>query len=524
MDLDQVLARYRTLPPAQQNALMKEVMGATKRMKWIPNPGPQTDAYYSKADVLLYGGEPGGGKSQLILGLAFNEHKRSLIMRRQYGDLDRLIEDALKIHGSRDGFNGSPPPKLKLSEEQTIRFGAAARIGDEQNFMGQGQDLFGFDEATHFAKQQIRFMMGWMRSEDPKQRKRVVMATNPPLDAVGLWVIEMFSPWLDPTYPNPAKHGELRWVISDADGNDLWVNGPDDKRTINGRVMHPTSRTYIPASVKDNPNYAAGDYQRTLDAMPEPYRSLLLGGFRTAFKDRDWQVIPTAWIQAAQARWTPEGHKGFAMTAMALDPAGGGRDSAELARRYGGWYAELISAKGEETADGSQTAGTVIRHRRHNSPIVIDVGGGYGGAVILRLRDNGLTAAVMPFNGAGASTARTKDGQLRFANLRAEAWFRFREELDPDQEGGSAICLPPDPELLSDLAAPTWELKSNGILIESKDDIRERLGRSPGKGDAVVMCLSHGNKAAMRMQSVGGMSGSRPTVVMGRRAQLISRR
>ena len=51
------------------------------------------------------------------------------------------------------------------------------------------------------------------------------------------------------------------------------------------------------------------------------------------------------------------------MTAMALDPAGGGRDSAELARRHGGWYAELISAKGQETADGSATAAMVVRYR-----------------------------------------------------------------------------------------------------------------------------------------------------------------
>ena len=88
-----------------------------RAQKWVPNEGPQAEAYFSKADVLLYGGEPGGGKSQLILGLAFNEHKRSLIMRRQYGDLDRLVEDALKIHGSRNGFNGSPPPKLRVTDE-----------------------------------------------------------------------------------------------------------------------------------------------------------------------------------------------------------------------------------------------------------------------------------------------------------------------------------------------------------------------------------------------------------------------
>jgi hypothetical protein len=73
------------------------------------------------------------------------------------------------------------------------------------------------------------------------------------------------------------------------------------------------------------------------------------------------------------------------MTAMALDPAGGGRDSAELARRHGGWYAELISAKGQETADGSATAAMVVRHRLDSAPVIVDVGGGYGGGVTIRL-------------------------------------------------------------------------------------------------------------------------------------------
>ena len=90
------------------------------------------------------------------------------------------------------------------------------------------------------------------------------------------------------------------------------------------------------------------------------------------------------------------------MTAMALDPAGGGRDSAEIARRHGHWYAELISAKGVETADGSATAATLVKHRLDNASIVVDVGGGYGGPVTLRLKDNDIKP--MPFNGATSCT------------------------------------------------------------------------------------------------------------------------
>lgn len=510
-DLEAIERLIVALPKDKRDALARMPAVQKQLKRWQPNPGPQTEAYYSEADCLLYGGEPGGGKSQLILGLAFNEHQRSLVMRREYGQLERLIEDALKIHGSRDGFNGSPPPRLRMNEKQSIYFRAAQRIGDEQSTMGQGRDLLGIDEATHFAESQVRFLMGWVRTEDPNQRCRTILATNPPLTAEGLWVIDMFAPWLDPLFPKPAKPGELRWVVSGQDGKDVWVEGPDDVRTIDGKEVRPTSRTFIPASVSDNPYYAATDYERQLMALPEEIRSKLMGGFQATFKDADFQVIPTAWIDAAQARWKPEGFQDVTMTAMAFDPAGGGSDAEELIWRHGGWFSEPITAKGHETKDGSRAAGLIVQHRRHNAPVIVDVGGGYGGAVVQRLGDNSITHHA--FNGAGSSTAKTRDGKLAFFNKRAEAWWRMREELNPDQEGGSVIALPPGAEVKADLAAPQWKLTARGIQIESKDDIRDRLGRSPGKGDVIVMCLSEGQAVITR--ELSRQSHRAPKVVLG---------
>jgi hypothetical protein len=77
----------------------------------------------------------------------------------------------------------------------------------------------------------------------------------------------MFAPWLDPRFPKPAKEGELRWVVSGESDNDIWVDGPEDARMVGGRMIRATSRTYIHSSVKDNPWYAASDYERQLDAM-----------------------------------------------------------------------------------------------------------------------------------------------------------------------------------------------------------------------------------------------------------------
>lgn len=514
--LDEMLARMDGLAPQEEEAFTDGVIVGTEDMKWVPNDGPQYEAYHSEADVLLYGGEPGGGKSQLILGLAFNAHERSLIMRRQYGDLDRLVEDALKIHGSRDGFNGSPPPKLRINDRQTIDFAAAHRVGDEQGQMGKGRDLIGIDEATHFAEQQIRFLMGWNRTENPQQRCRVVLATNPPLTAEGLWVIKMFAPWLDPRFPKPAKAGELRWVVSDDEGKDQWVAGPGEYEVVVAglpKMVKAMSRTYIPAKVKDNPFYVASGYEKQLDAMPEPYRSLLMGGFRTAFKDQENQVIPTEWVKAAMQRWTKKPPSGVPQCTIAVDASGGGEDPMVIAWRHDGWYAPLVEIPGKDIPmdrSGAFCGGMVLSYRTDASTVVIDMGGGYGGPMYEHLKKNLRLEPenVKSFKGAEATIRRSHDRKLAFPNKRSAAYWLFREALDPGQPGGSPISLPEDPVLLADLTAPTFEPTPHGIKLEPKDEICSRLGRSPDRGDAVVMAWFEGPKATTAILEWIGREGS----------------
>lgn len=540
--LDDVLDRLNGLPPAQYEEVVASAMAATRDMCWIPNPGPQTEAYFSPADVLLYGGQGGGGKSDLGLGLAFTAHQRSLILRRKYANLSALTERAIEINGTRNGFNGSPPPLLRTADGRYIQFAGNQHLGDERDWQGQPFDLKVFDEATQFLELMVRFHIGWLRSTIDGQRARAVLATNPPLDAEGDWIIGMFRPWLDITHHKPARHGELRWYVTAPDGSDVEVDNPTPVQLPGAKAPTiPMSRTFIPAALRDNPFLIDTGYQAKLDALPEPYRSAVRdGNFMAARRDAERQVIPVQWIIEAQARWRPDGAKLEPMTAIGFDPAGGGEDAAELARRHGGWYAPLVTEHGEKTADGSAMAGLITEHRRNGCPVIVDVGGGYGGAVTQRLSDNKIQ--FVAFNGSHASTRRTKDGSLTFANRRAEAWWRFREELDPDQEGGSVIALPPDPELVSDLAAPTFDLTARGLVIEPKvkfgpdgkisGGLRKRLGRSPGKGDAVVMALSEGNRAQIRMRSIpgfnseeqghvpgiGGLHGRRPQVILGHAA------
>jgi len=518
------------LPEDELAELTKDIMSATKDLKWIPNTGPQMLAYNSKADVLLYGGSPGAGKSDLLLGLAFNAHKNSLVMRRQYTDLGALSDRMLELNGSKDGYNGSPPPSLKTGTV-TIKLGAASKIGDEMSWQGQARDLLGVDEATQFAKSQIRFLMGWVRSSDPNQRCRTVLATNPPMTTEGQWVIEMFAPWLDEKFPKPAAHGELRWVITNRYGDDEWVDGPGEypvefDAPRGTQFVKATSRTFIPGNLGDNPFLNDGKYQATLDGMIEPHRSLLLSGFRAAVQDTPYQVIPTAWVREAQRRWNeqPMPTHGVPMCAMGVDCSGGGKDPLVLSARYDAWFAPLIVVPGRDVpklAAGSFIALTAIKHRRNNSLIVLDMGGGFGGGAYEMLKTNAIPTTA--YKGNEKSAKKTKDKQLQFFNVRSQAIWQFREALDPDQPGGSQVMLPDDPELLADLTAPTFEPDLKTIKVETKEDVRKRLGRSTNKGDAVIMSWFDGAKAITNVDdwdvpgSRFGRANGRPSVVMGRR-------
>ena len=490
--VDQLLARISGLSAEAKAALIRESNEFTGAAKWVPTVGPQADAYYSKADVLLYGGQGGGGKTDLLLGLAFTTHRRSLIVRRHYTDLSALTDRALEIHGSRKGYNGAIPPSLRIDDNRIIEFGACANAGDEEHWQGRPHDLLGLEEAAQLLEAQVRYLMGWVRTTDKDvPRTRVVMATNPPLTDEGQWLFQMFRPWVDPEHEDFTLPGVLRWYVTDEDGKDHAVEGPDVVE-IGGRKVKPMSRTFIGAALSDNPFLAETDYHAKMDALPEPLRSAIRDGdFRAGRRDDLKQVIPSSWAFAAQTRWTERPPEHAPMRAMGVDVAQGGPSDTVIACRYDGWYANLIVTPGRDTPQGSDVAALVLKHRRNKALPIIDMGGGYGGGVFEHLEANGIP--VQGFKGATTVGTRTKDRQLGFFNKRAEAAWRFREALDPDQPGGSPIALPRDPDLIADLVSLRFEPTTRGIKIETKEDVVDRLGRSPDRGDAVIMAWAYGD-------------------------------
>lgn len=528
--LDEILAKLNAMPVVEQNKVLAMAMDVTKGMRWVPHSGPQTDAYFCKADELFYGGSAGGGKSALEHGLAINEHKNTLIIRQFRADAKKLAENELLatiLNGDRDGWNGAD--LIYKKNGQIIEYGHCDLESDKERYKGIPHDLICWDEVGDVSETQYKFVNIWNRSSEPGQRCRILATGNPPTKAEGLWVVRHWAAWLDPSHPNPAKPGELRWYVRGPHNTEFEVDGPGSY-DVEGedKPIHASSRTFIPAKLSDNPSLAEdGQYEKALDKLDDDMREAYRDGiFKIVLSDQPKQLIPAAWVKAAQDRWTDQPPAGIPMCALGVDVAQGGKDSNVLSARYDAWYAPLVKIPGRETPLGTDLLGPIMSNRRNNAKVILDVGGGYGSDTYKALVDNNIP--VTPHKGASGSHRKSECGLYSFYNYRTEVYYRFREALNPAQPGGSRVALPRDPSLFADLTAIlfTVEKSPQGLMIklESKEKLCARIGRSTDCGDPVVNAWSDGDKIENSYQmwqnsKVNKKLGRAPVVIMNPRGR-----
>lgn len=511
----------RSLPPSsrqQVEAELDRILAEDARTtRWRPllnpddplAPTPQQLAYDSPADIVLYGGSAGGGKTDLLCGLPITRHTRSIIFRREYKQLSAIQERITQILGTDAGYN-SQLSRFLTPDGRLIRLGGLQHLGDEKSFQGIPFSLMEFDEVTEILESQFRFLLTWNRTTKADERVRVLCASNPPTTAEGEWIVKFWAPWLDPDYPNPAKPGELRWFVMRGN-TDIEVAGPGeyDDGSGSGEMIQARSRTFIPSNVEDNPYLMATGYKAQLQALPEPLRSRMLkGSFHAGKQDHPMQVIPTEWVDLAQKRWQ-ETHRHYAgrppsaksMMAMGVDVAQGGEAETVLSPLYGeNWFDTQICVPGRETPHGPEIAGLVVQHVRDQAQVNIDVGGGWGADAYGHMKEAQMRCVAM--NGVKVSYGHDRSGKLKFKNKRAEWWWTMREALDPDH--GAQLCLPPDRQLRADLCSARWKLMPGGVIqIELKAEIIKRLGRSPDRGEAAI--YAYGVDVQSAQVSAGGL-------------------
>ena len=218
------------------------------------------------------------------------------------------------------------------------------------------------------------------------------------------------------------------------------------------------------------------------------FQNRCLGEFCASDED---SIIPLAWIELANERWADwnESKEWAPFTGVGVDVSRSQNgDKTCLALRHEKVITELRRSTEVDVMNITGKVAGILRSR--GGQAVVDVIG-IGAGVVDRLREQKLK--VVAFNASESTSAKDRSGELEFLNLRAAAWWNMRELLDPANH--EDIALPPDDELIGDLTAPHWKVTSGGkIQVESKDEIRKRLGRSTDTGDPVVMIFNKEEK------------------------------
>jgi hypothetical protein len=301
-----------------------------------------------------------------------------------------------------------------------------------------------------------------------------VATTNPPERVESKWIIDYWGPWLNPKHPNPAQSGEVRYYIGD---DEVTSSEPQE---VNGKLVTPRTRSFIASSIQDNPILMLTGYDQLLLNLTGDL-SRLTGSFFDSVQDHPAQVIPTRWVELAQERWVESEQFSIPQDVLAADVARGGKDEMVLAMRHR-HAIYLRDFAGKTIPDGQTAAAMVVQNRRDSPTILVDlIGVGTSCYDILNLQ--GLEP--IAYVASAKSFKRDRTGKYGFANQRTASWWNLREQLDPSY--APTLALPPGNKLLRELTTPRFTLTLHGITLESKDEIKKRLGHSPDHADAVVM-------------------------------------
>lgn len=261
-----------------------------------PQPGAQEKFLACTADIVIYGGAAGGGKSAgLLLEAArysFVPGFSAVLFRQTYGD---ITNPGGLWESSEDFFNdlGGIPRKSNLEWRWRTKDAKGNKAKDaivmmshfqhekyKLNWQGSQLAMIGWDELTHFSWEIFRYMLSRNRTICGV-RPYIRCTCNPDPDH---WVRDFIDWWIGPDgYPLPERDGVIRYMLRINDEVN-WFDKPEDVPKDKGwdEEGNPLykSVTFIAAKLSDNPILMKKDpgYLANLMAMPKHERDALLGG------------------------------------------------------------------------------------------------------------------------------------------------------------------------------------------------------------------------------------------------------
>lgn len=329
-----------------------------------PQEGPQTAFMATPAQICVYGGAAGGGKSFGLL-LSALRYKNvpgfgCTIFRRNFNQIfsqGGLWDESLKIYS---GIRGAQPQmslgrwKFCNKEGQivsTVKFAHIERDDELSKWQGSQICEIGFDELTHFSEKAFFYMLSRNRSSCGVTP--FVRATcNPDADS---WVAKFIEWWIDQDtgYPIPERSGKLRWFIR-RDEILHWANTKEElwerfNLTTDEEKEEPRSVTFIMSRLQDNKELLKVNpqYMANLKALSVIERERLLHG--------NWK------IKAAAGLFFKRTQLGDILEKLPED----------VIRWVRCW--DLAATEKTDKGDPAYTAGVLIGKRKNGRYIVADV-------------------------------------------------------------------------------------------------------------------------------------------------------
>ncbi len=263
-----------------------------------PQQGKQEKFLACPADICIYGGAAGGGKSYALmlepLRHIGNGRFAAVTFRKtnpQILNPGGLWTESFNIYGKLGATPKlSPKPMWKFKSGATITFSHLEMEQTKYDWQGAQVPLIMFDELTHFSETVFFYMLS--RNRSMCGVKPYVRATcNPDADS---WVAKFIEWWIDEEtgYPIDEHSGIIRWFIR----RDEVVHWGDSRQELCERFnlvteeeqQEPRSFTFISSTLQDNQLLMKQDpsYMANLKALPTVERERLLYG--------NWKIKPAA--------------------------------------------------------------------------------------------------------------------------------------------------------------------------------------------------------------------------------------
>lgn len=253
--------------------------------------GPQAAFLATEADIALYGGAAGGGKSYALLLEPLrhwaNPKFGAVIFRRstvQVRNEGGLWDESISLYGPLRAHPRESVLEWIFPYGWKLKFAHLEHENTVFEWQGAQVPFMGFDELTHFSEKQFFYMLS--RNRSMSGVKGYIRATcNPDADS---WVRKLVGWYIGADgLPIKERSGVIRWFIRQ-DEQLVWADSREALIEKYGAQEVPKSFTFISASIQDNRILMEKDpsYLANLRALSRVDRERLLGG--------NWNIRPSA--------------------------------------------------------------------------------------------------------------------------------------------------------------------------------------------------------------------------------------